>query len=226
MCIKIQFEVKQQFLFSQNITLKIVTTEFDPLSKHTKSHNSKASSGLTKKKKQVPEIIWQVFTTQQQFLFSFPKEERDWIITRVMGPFKSCWVTRNLFPNFSTCLDKTLTTVFELLNSSSSFSILFTNPTFKLSLRIRLHCRFRIHALTTTPPTSIRTTHKTPTLLPFTVVINTFFDEPLAARPTDTTAEENRHDNSIAERRESKLKPPPLPAVCFCTVPSDSRAFR
>lgn len=73
MCIKIQFEVKQQFLFSQNITLKIVTTEFDPLSKHTKSLNSKASSGLTKKKSKFRKSYGKFSQPNSSFFFFFSK---------------------------------------------------------------------------------------------------------------------------------------------------------
>lgn len=113
-------------------------------------------------------------------------------------------VTPNLFPNFSICLDKILITLTVFLKSSSSFSTLSVNPPFILSLVIIFHCRLRSNAPAATPLTNIIIPHRALTLLPLTV-INQFF-HPFTVRATEKTADENRQDSSIAERRESKLR--------------------
>ncbi len=136
-----------------------------------------------------------------------------------MGSLRDLRVTRNLIPNFSSCLDKTRIIVVELRKSSSNFSILskkFTSTIppllLEVCLQIRLHCRLRIHEPIATPPTNNTIPHHAQTLFPANSTNTAFFVElesaaRFAARPA---AEEARQSNSATERNESKLKFPPL----------------
>ena len=125
-----------------------------------------------------------------------------------MGSFKPFHVTLNLTPNFSSYLDKTLTTVTKLLKSSSNFSILsskFTsNPPFPASTLTRLHCRLRIHAPTRTPTTSNAPPNGA-ALAPIPAM-SSFLEPASPAAAAEDMAEESRHENSSSERSESKLE--------------------
>lgn len=142
-----------------------------------------------------------------------------------MGSLRVLRVTRNLIPNFSSCLDKTRIMVAELRKSSSNFSILsskFTSttpppPLFQVCLHNRCHCRLRIHDPIATPPANNAIPHHAQALFPTNSTSTAFFElkstARFAARPTK---EEARHRNSATERNESKLKlefPPPPPAT-------------
>jgi len=95
----------------------------------------------------------------------------------------------------------------------STFHILSTNSP---------PLRVRIHAPTTTPVTGVKTPHTTLILLPLTFN-NQFFD-PFPTKTTNTVTDEIKHDNSITERRESKLRL--MLTTCFCISPWDSMALR
>lgn len=123
-----------------------------------------------------------------------------------MGSFKAFLVTRNQIPNFSSCLDITLTTVAELLRSSSNFSILPTkstpeSPGLEESIHL-LHCRLRITEPITIPPTNNTNCH-TKTLFPSPTKIG-FWE--FKIYPIDVTPEEARHRISAIERKASKSK--------------------
>jgi len=125
-----------------------------------------------------------------------------------MGSFKAFLVTLNLIPNFSSCLDKTLTTVRELFKSSSNFSILWrkltSNPFFPFSTHTRLHWRLRIQTPIKTPITSIVTPNGA-ALVPIPAS-SSFLEAATTVAAEDATAEERRQENSRKERRESKLE--------------------
>jgi hypothetical protein len=131
------------------------------------------------------------------------------VITSDIGSFKDFRVTRNLIPNFSSCLDKTLTTVAEFLKSSSNFSILcnkFTSEPENTPFTVSLHFLLLIKAPVKTPTTNINKLHGA-TLLPI-AANNSFFQTEVTATVANTITEERRQESSRKERKESKLESP------------------
>lgn len=149
------------------------------------------------------------------------------LITSAIGSFKAFLLALTRIPNFSSCLDKTLTIVPELRRSSSNFSILPTkftpeSPLLDTSLHILLHCRLRIEAPIAAAPTNITNCH-TKTLFP-NHAKNGFCEFEIAeftANPIEITADEARQRNSTIERTASKL----TPSSDFRTARSDSKAL-